>query len=106
MGETKSLNRNNKKKTKHSRFIKYIVLFSLCFYVGWVLISQQIQIEANKKVISSLDASIEQQKQVQSELENKKQIVNTPEYMEKIAREKLDLVKPDEIVFVDATQKK
>ncbi|MBO5364889.1 MAG: septum formation initiator family protein, partial [Clostridia bacterium] len=42
----------------------------------------------------------QQTEKLEKELEN----LNDPEYLEKIAREKLGLVRPNERVFVDANQ--
>jgi len=75
-------------------------------YTGWILVAQQLQMEANKTKLAQVDVEIKKQQVLQQQLTEKKAVVNTPEYMEKVAREKLNLAKPDEIIFVDASAKK
>ena len=45
-------------------------------------------------------------KDVQEEIDNIKQNVNTDEYIEKIAREKLGMIRKDEILFIDVNGEK
>lgn len=61
----------------------------------------QPKIIENQDIISELEAqkSYEQQRSV--EIDRLKENVNTDEYIEKIAREKLGMVKKDEIIFID-----
>ena len=98
------MNRKNKRKINSRKFAKFILFFSVCLYIGFTLITQQIEIIETKRKISVIEKNIAIEKQKQEELAKQKELVNTPEYIEKLAREKLDFVAPDEIVFVDATQ--
>jgi len=97
---------SNKRRINQKKLVKFLIVFAVVFYTGWTLIAQQFQIEANKAKLSQVDNDIKNQEELQKQLSDKKAIVNTPEYMEKVAREKLDLAKPDEIIFIDATIKK
>lgn len=64
-------------------------------------VMQQPQITENKEKIEELNSQIAQQEQKIDNLEELKSKVNTDEYIEKVAREKLGLIKENEILFVD-----
>ena len=64
-------------------------------------VMQLPQIHKNKQDIASLQEKIEYEGTRQKEIDELKDKVDTDEYIEKIAREKLGMIKADEIVFVD-----
>lgn len=68
------------------------------------MIWQQITISRKDNEIKALEeqitAATQQTEKLQQELDN----LNDPEYLEKIAREKLNLVLPNERIFVDANK--
>jgi len=101
-----NLRSSKKRRVTQKKLVKFILIFCVVFYTGWILVAQQFQIEAGKAKLSQVNVDIIKQQLLQQQLAEKKAIVNTPEYMEKVAREKLDLAKPDEIIFVDASAKK
>jgi cell division protein FtsL len=86
-----------------SLFYKIIVV-ALLIYAVYVMYNQQIKLDnyANEKQyyedqIAELNAKKE-------ELTEEKENVNSPEYIEEIAREKLDMYLPNEKVFVDMSK--
>ena len=84
--------------------IKIIILVAVCS--GMIIrgIMQQPQIIANKAEIASLKESIEYEKNRQEEVEEMSDIVDTDEYIEKIARDKLGMIKADERIFIDVSK--
>lgn len=93
-----------KSKKKYST-IKLVISLLFFAYVGYVLIVQQFSISEKKSQISAIDDEITQATKENEYLDSQLKIVNTPEYIEKVAREELGYAAPDEIVFVDATSK-
>ena len=67
-------------------------------------IIQQPQISENRKQIQTLKEQIEYEKLRQQEVEEMKTKVNTDEYIEKMASEKLGLVKNNAKIFIDVSQ--
>ncbi len=63
----------------------------------------QPQITDNYDKISELEAKIEYEQQRADEVDALKENVDSDEYIEKIAREKLGMIRKDEIVFIDVT---
>jgi len=90
-------------RKKHGRKIRirHILMLLVIFYLGSIFISQQ-------KMINKLDKERQEKKQEITNLENdiknlegKIQYTDSLEYIEKIAREELKMVMPDEIIYID-----
>lgn len=63
----------------------------------------QPQITDNYDKITELKSQIEYEQKRAEEVDALKENVDSDEYIEKIAREKLGMIRKDEIVFVDVT---
>jgi Septum formation initiator len=70
-------------------------------YLTYLMIGQERIIRDKSSQITSVNQKIEDEKSKNTELNKQKEQVNSPEYIEKIARDQLGMVKPDEKVFVD-----
>ncbi len=68
-------------------------------------IGVQPSIIENKQTISELETKIAEEKERQQEVDDMRENMDTDEYIEKIARDRLGMVKSDEIVFVDVAEK-
>lgn len=83
----------------------YKILFvALLTYAMYVFYTQQIKLnnyDNEKQYYNDQIADLNAQKE---ELVVKKENVNSPEYIEDIAREKLDMYLPNEKVFVDMSK--
>ena len=64
-------------------------------------VMQQPQILKNTDKIAELEQKIEYENKRIEEIDALREKVDTDEYIEKVAREKLGLIKNDEIVFID-----
>lgn len=95
---------SGQRKLNPKRFITFVVIVVFVGYFIYTMIWQQMLLSQNAREMDALtekiNASEQQKKKLQEELDN----LNDPEYLEKIAREKLGLVRPNERVFVDANQ--
>ncbi len=81
------------------------VLWAAVFlYVGYIFVQQQIRLHDLSVEEKQVSAEIEQAQQEQEELNHVMDIMDTDEYIEKVARQKLGFVKPDEQVFVDTSR--
>ncbi len=88
----------------HKRPIK---IWLLVFIVGAMVfkgIMQQPQINENRKKIARLEEQIEYEETRKSEIEDLKDKVNSDEYIEKMASEKLGMVKSTAKIFIDVSQ--
>ncbi len=91
-----------KKKVDLKVFLRRSLLCVLILYICYLFIAQQFDIARLNKEESALDKQISEAQQVHSELEKEKEATGTPEYIERVAREKLGFMKPEEKVFIDS----
>ena len=103
----------NKKKQKEKlkklnlkKVTAIVIAGILLVYFIWTLISQQISISKKNGEIAELERKIEEVRLESDRLSKEVENLNDPEYIEKIARERLGLVRPNERVFVDSNKSK
>lgn len=100
---------DNKKKASHRKFnIKRLAVFVAAvlagLYFSYTFISQQILIGKKDDEIKALNGQVEEATRESDRLKGQLENLQDPEYIEKIAREKLGLVRPNERVFVDSNK--
>ena len=81
-----------------------VLFILLIVYLSFNLASQQRLIENKKAELADVRAKISAEKKLYNELELEKSMMMSDESLEKIAREKLGMVKPGERVFVDTNK--
>lgn len=84
--------------------LKKILLVILILYFVVTFINQQKKINAYRTEQSYYISKISEQKEYNQELLSTKENINSPEYIEKMAREKLDMYLPNERVYVYANK--
>lgn len=84
--------------------IKRILFIVLAIYVIYTFISQQKLLNTYAKEGQEYSKQIEQANEVQSELNEKLQSLNSTEQIEEIARDKLDMYLPNERVYIDMSK--
>ena len=89
---------------KERRIVTALFLTAVCAMVVKGVM-QQPKILKNQDRIATLQEKIEYEKQRIQEVDELKDKVDSDEYIEKVAREKLGLIKNDEIVFIDVSGK-
>ena len=78
-----------------------LLLILIIVYFLFTFSNQQTKLNSYNKDISYYTTQIEELKNKKEELLATEQNVNSEEYIEKIAREKLDMYLPNERVYVD-----
>ena len=110
MKEREEKNSGRKKKVrKKSRTTEFSITIVLCCLVAVLTvkgISLQQKVNANASRLSGLDSQIEEEKQRTDDITALKEYMQTDEYIEKTAREKLGMVKDNEILFKESQSKK
>lgn len=91
-----------KKKASGARAAKRIILCGLIVYICYLFIAQQFDLSRLSGEDKALDQKIAEAQRTQEELQEQKEATGTKEYMERVARDKLGYMKPDEKVFIDA----
>lgn len=86
-----------------TKLLSTLALTSLLCYATVVLINQEKQLKNLDDEIERYSLLIDEATMKTEELKETKNKINTDEYIESYAREKLGLVMPYEIIFVDAS---
>ena len=79
-----------------------LILFCVAGYFIYVLAGQQLDLQAIQKEKEASRHKLEQLQQVNANLNEERNKLTKPSYIEKIAREELGLVKPGEIPYIPA----
>lgn len=91
---------------RHSRSITITVVVVLS---GWFVINGLMQmptISKNRTQTADVEQKIKEEKDRQAEIDDLTTKVNTDEYIERIASEKLGLVKSNATIFYDVSEEK
>ena len=87
-----------------NKLFKRLIIISLLLYAVYILISQQKMLNSyavEKNEYSNQIISAEEEK---AELNNSLQGINSTDYIEDVARNKLDMYLPNERVYIDITK--
>lgn len=95
----------NKKKKKKYRVDYVRVLLIVCLvYFSITFVKQQFEINEYNVKIDSINQDIASANTKIEQLNQIKENVNDPAFIEKIAREECGLVKPHERIFIDVSK--
>ena len=83
------------------KLLKKLLLVAFVTYVAITLINQQKVLNTYKTNIASVEDNIEEATEYKESLVSMKENAHSLEYIEKIAREKLNMYKPNEKVYID-----
>ena len=86
---------------KNKKIYIKLLIFIISLYAIFTLISQQNTLNQYSKNSQELSQKIEEEKQENEEIAKKKEDVNSLEFIEQTAREKLDMFYPNEKVYID-----
>ena len=89
----------NKRRKMPKIWVVIISVFLL--YFAYVFYEQQDILKAKTGQMKRIQAKIEEQEKVNRELQKQKEMLDSDEYIEKIARERLGMVKQGEKIFRD-----
>ncbi|QXM07233.1 FtsB family cell division protein [Crassaminicella indica] len=96
--------KKNTVKKKKGFFHIALLIFGL--YISWIFIKQQIELKELKQQEEELNKKIIELKKETARLEEEKQLGDDPKFIEKVARERLKMVKPNEIIYIDINKAK
>ena len=91
----------------YKRHNRGIIISVVVILSGWFIINGLMQIptiNANREQTAETKTKIKEEKSRQTEIDDLTTKVNTDEYIERIASEKLGLVKSNAIIFYDVSE--
>ncbi len=89
---------------KITNICKRIVIIVLAIYIICVFANQQKVLNSYKATEAYYEEQIESKLAYKETLLNKKNNINSEEYIEEAAREKLDMYLPNERVYIDTSK--
>lgn len=95
-----------KKKKKNNLRLRHLILILFSIYVVITFVSQQKTIRALKTEKTIKEEEIVKLKKEVKELDKEIKDSDSLEFVEKVAREELNMVKPKEIIYVDQNNNK
>ena len=97
--------KTKEKKVSFKRLLKIGGLLFVCVYISCIFVKQQIYLSKCNDISEDYAEKIAEVKLEQQRLEDELDKADTDEYLERMAREKLGLIKANERIFVDVTKK-
>ncbi len=85
-------------------FGKRIALIAFAVYVIYTLYSQQLTLNTYQADADRYQGQIASEQETKEELTSIKENINSDEYIEDMAREKLGMYLPNERVYIDITK--
>ena len=86
---------------KSKKFYKKVLFIIIGLYIISIFINQQKTLDSYKNNQEYYAKQIQEQTEYKESLLAKKANLNSPEYIEEIAREKLDMYLPNEKIYID-----
>ena len=86
---------------KINKYFKRLILIVICIYAIVTFCNQQKILNTYASNKESLDVQISEANEHQEELNKIKKNANSDEYIEELAREKLDMYLPNERVYIN-----
>ena len=87
---------------KSKKLYKKLIIIGIAIYALFTLLSQQSTLNQYAKEGEKLAEQLQEEKDYKEQLAKQKEEVNSIEFIEQTAREKLDMYLPNERVYVDA----
>lgn len=91
-------------KKKKVNLVLLFIMSGLLVYFVITFTKQQEEINLIQNEMKNLQHKIEKEKETEDELLELQSIIETDEFIEKIAREKLGMVKEGERIYIDMSQ--
>ncbi len=89
------------KRISKRKIFKICLVIFIVIYISFIFIKQQTILNSYKNEKNYLNSKISEEKENKNELLAKIDNVNSKEYIEQVAREKLNMYLPNERVYVD-----
>lgn len=88
-------------KLNIKKLLKKVVVITFMIYFSVTVYKQQKQLNIYKENISTVEKQIKEQTEYKESLISEKENSTSLEYIEEIARTKLNMYMPDEKVYID-----
>ena len=90
-----------KKNLKTNKIYKKLLILGVLLYIAYIFIGQQKTLNSYRNTQKYYSEQLNKQLAYQESLYETKANINSKEYIEDVAREKLDMYLPNERVYID-----
>ncbi|MBA1334617.1 MAG: Cell division protein DivIC (FtsB), stabilizes FtsL against RasP cleavage [Firmicutes bacterium] len=94
----------DRKKPNRKIRVRHILLVVLALYIGYTLVYQHIAIRQARSDEAVVREQIRKLEEENERIRAQIEMMQSDQYIEKLAREKLGLIKPGEVMFVDVNR--
>ena len=91
-----------KKTIKTNKIYKKLLIVGVLLYIAYIFVGQQKTLNSYKSTQKYYSEQLNKQLAYQESLYQTKSNINSKEYIEQVAREKLDMYLPNERVYIDS----
>lgn len=92
------------KNTKIKNLMKKILFIGIVIYIVYTFFTQQVTLNNYQAEQERYSEQIAEEKDKQEDLKQTKENIDSEEYVEEVAREKLDMYYPNERVYIDISK--
>ncbi len=85
------------------RLVKTIAVIFVLMYSFFVMVDQEVDFKKYDSELNNYNNMIAEEDMLHEQLVNTRSQISSEKYIEEVAREKLGLVMPNEVVFIDAS---
>ena len=86
---------------KNKKILRNLLIIAIIIYIAFVFIDQQKTLNEYSKNTEELNQQIASEQATNEDLNQQKDNVNSLEFIEEMARDKLDMYYPNERVYMD-----
>ena len=86
---------------KNKKILRNVFIVAIIIYIAFVIINQQKTLNGYNQDTEDLTQQIASEEEKNNDLNQQKDNVNSLEFIEEMAREKLDMYYPNERVYID-----
>ena len=86
---------------KNKKILRNLLIIAIIIYIAFVFINQQKTLNQYSKNTEELNQQIASEEATNEDLNQQKDNVNSLDFIEEMAREKLDMYYPNERVYMD-----
>lgn len=104
MNNKKKVIKKNKKKRYEISVVTILIAIFL-IYVAYIYSNQSDIIATKQEELADLQVLIQEEKKLSEQLNERLELVNTEDEIQRVARQKLGLVKMGERIFVDSNNR-
>ncbi len=88
---------------KTIKLLKILAIIVIIIYVVLLITEQQYVLNEYSQTVEELNVEIAKEIEINADLQSQKESIDSLDFIEEVAREKLDMYRANERIYVDST---